>query len=113
MSATRITALFPLWAMLGVLVAWMLPQWLVPLKVAIVPLLGLVMFAMGMTLTTDDFLTVLRRPFPVALGVVLQFLLMPLAAWVLAKLAGLPPQLAVGLMLVGCSPGGTASNVIC
>jgi BASS family bile acid:Na+ symporter len=113
MSATRITALFPLWAMLGVLVAWMLPQWLVPLKVAIVPLLGLVMFAMGMTLTTDDFLTVLRRPFPVMLGVVLQFLLMPLAAWVLAKLAGLPPQLAVGLMLVGCSPGGTASNVIC
>jgi BASS family bile acid:Na+ symporter len=113
MSATRITALFPLWAMLGVLVAWMLPQWLVPLKVAIVPLLGLVMFAMGLTLTTDDFLTVLRRPFPVVLGVVLQFLLMPLAAWVLAKLAGLPPQLAVGLMLVGCSPGGTASNVIC
>ena len=107
------TALFPLWAMLGVLVAWMLPQWLVPLKVAIVPLLGLVMFAMGMTLTTGDFLTVLQRPFPVVLGVVLQFLLMPLAAWVLAKLAGLPPQLAVGLILVGCSPGGTASNVIC
>ena len=113
MSASRITALFPLWAMLGVLVAWLLPQWLVPLKVAIVPLLGLVMFAMGMTLTADDFLTVLRRPFPVVLGVVLQFLLMPLAAWVLAKLAGLPPQLAVGLILVGCSPGGTASNVIC
>lgn len=113
MSASRITALFPLWALLGVLVAWLLPQWLVPLKVAIVPLLGLVMFAMGMTLTADDFLTVLRRPFPVVLGVVLQFLLMPLAAWVLAKLAGLPPQLVVGLILVGCSPGGTASNVIC
>jgi len=78
-----------------------------------VPLLGLVMFAMGMTLTAGDFLTVLQRPFPVVLGVVLQFLLMPLAAWVLAKLAGLPPQLAVGLILVGCSPGGTASNVIC
>jgi BASS family bile acid:Na+ symporter len=107
------TVLFPLWAMLGVLVAWMLPQWLVPLKVAIVPLLGLVMFAMGMTLTAGDFLTVLQRPFPVVLGVVLQFLLMPLAAWMLAKLAGLPPQLAVGLILVGCSPGGTASNVIC
>ena len=99
--------------MLGVLVAWLQPQWLVPLKTAIVPLLGLVMFAMGMTLTADDFLTVLRRPFPVVLGVILQFLLMPLAAWVLARLAGLPPQLAVGLILVGCSPGGTASNVIC
>lgn len=80
---------------------------------AIVPLLGLVMFGMGITLTGSDFLTVLRRPFPVTLGLAMQFLLMPLAAWILAQLAGLPPQLAVGLILVGCSPGGTASNVIC
>ena len=107
------TALFPLWALLGVLLAWLVPEMLVPMKVAIVPLLGLVMFAMGVTLTGADFLTVLRRPFPVALGVALQFLLMPLVAWGLAKLAGLPPQLAIGLILVGCSPGGTASNVIC
>jgi BASS family bile acid:Na+ symporter len=107
------TALFPLWALLGVLMAWLVPEMLVPMKVAIVPLLGLVMFAMGVTLTGADFLTVLRRPFPVALGVALQFLLMPLVAWGLAKLAGLPPQLAIGLILVGCSPGGTASNVIC
>lgn len=107
------TALFPLWALLGVLLAWLVPEMLVPMKVAIVPLLGLVMFAMGVTLTGADFLTVLRRPFPVALGVALQFLLMPLVAWGLVKLAGLPPQLAIGLILVGCSPGGTASNVIC
>lgn len=112
-GSTRITGLFPLWALLGVLLAWLQPDWLVPLKVAIVPLLGLVMFGMGMTLSGSDFISVLRRPFPVALGVTMQFLLMPLAAWVLAKLAGLPPQLAVGLILVGCSPGGTASNVIC
>lgn len=78
----------------GVLVAWLPPQWLVPLKVAIVPLPGLVMIAMGMTLTAADFLTVLRHPFPVVLGVVLQFLLMPFAAWALAKLAGLPPEQA-------------------
>ena len=107
------TALFPLWALLGVLMAWLVPEILVPMKAAIVPLLGLVMFAMGVTLTGADFLTVLRRPFPVALGVALQFLLMPLVAWGLAKLAELPPQLAIGLILVGCSPGGTASNVIC
>jgi len=113
MGGIRITALFPLWALLGVLLAWLAPGWLVPLKTAIVPLLGLVMFAMGVTLTGEDFLTVLRRPFPVALGVALQFLLMPLVAWGLARLTGLPPQLAIGLILVGCSPGGTASNVIC
>jgi BASS family bile acid:Na+ symporter len=71
------------------------------------------MFGMGMTLTGSDFLNVLRRPFPVFLGVTLQFLLMPFAAWALARGAGLAPQLAVGLILVGCSPGGTASNVIC
>ena len=113
MSSSRITALFPLWALLGVLMAWLVPDMLVPMKTAIVPLLGLVMFAMGVTLTGTDFMTVLRRPFSVALGVALQFLLMPLVAWGLVKLAGLPPQLAIGLILVGCSPGGTASNVIC
>ena len=113
MRITLLTGLFPLWALLGSLLAWMMPGWFAPLKPAIVPLLGLVMFGMGMTLTGRDFLNVLRRPFPVFLGVMMQFLLMPFAAWALAAGAGLPPQLTVGLILVGCSPGGTASNVIC
>jgi BASS family bile acid:Na+ symporter len=113
MIISHITRLFPLWALLGALFAWLWPGLFVPLKPAIVPLLGLVMFGMGVTLTAGNFLTVLQRPFPVLLGVGLQFLLMPLAGWVLAQLADLPPQLAVGLILVGCSPGGTASNVIC
>lgn len=113
MSIARITGLFPLWALLGSLFAGLRPELFVPLKPAIVPLLGLVMFGMGITLTANNFLTVLQRPFPVMLGVSLQFLLMPLAGWILALLAGLTPQLAVGLILVGCSPGGTASNVIC
>ena len=113
MSSIRITALFPLWALLGVLLAWQVPWMLLPLKPAIVPLLGLVMFGMGVTLTGRDFLAVLQHPFPVVLGVTLQFLLMPLVAWGLAELAALPAQLAIGLILVGCSPGGTASNVIC
>ena len=113
MSSTVITSLFPLWALLGSLLAWMIPAGFIPLKALIVPLLGMVMFGMGMTLTGNDFLNVLRRPFPVLLGVAMQFLLMPLAAWALASAAGLPAQLAVGLILVGCSPGGTASNVIC
>ena len=113
MRITLLTGLFPLWALLGSLLAWMMPGGFAPLKPAIVPLLGLVMFGMGMTLTGHDFLNVLRRPFPVFLGVMMQFLLMPFAAWALAAGAGLPPQLTVGLILVGCSPGGTASNVIC
>ena len=113
MRSTVITSLFPIWALLGSLLAWTVPAGFIPLKALIVPLLGVVMFGMGMTLTANDFLNVLRRPFPVLLGVAMQFLLMPLAAWALATAAGLPAQLAVGLILVGCSPGGTASNVIC
>jgi bile acid:Na+ symporter, BASS family len=113
MRSILITTLFPLWALLGSLLAWWAPGAFIPLKAAIILLLGMVMFGMGMTLTGRDFLNVLRRPFPVFLGVTLQFLLMPFAAWALARGAGLAPQLAVGLILVGCSPGGTASNVIC
>lgn len=113
MPAARVTRLFPLWALLGALLAFLFPGWFAPLRPAIVPLLGLVMFGMGITLTGYHFVTVLKRPFPVILGVGLQFLVMPLAAWGLAMLLGLPPQLAAGLILVGSCPGGTASNVIC
>ena len=113
MPRLTLTTLFPFWALAGSLLAWWQPDWFIPLKPSIVPLLGIVMFGMGMTLTGTNFLDVLRRPLPVLLGVALQFLLMPFAAWALATVAGLPPQLAVGLILVGCSPGGTASNVIC
>jgi len=108
-----ITGLFPLWAVLGALLALFVPEWFIPLKPAIVLLLGLVMFGMGITLSGKDFLVVLQRPSSVLLGVVLQFLLMPLAGWLFATLLGLPPQLLAGLVLVGCSPGGTASNVMC
>ena len=109
----RITALFPLWAMLGVVLAWMFPAPFAACRPGILPLLGVVMFGMGAGLRAENFLTVLRRPVPVILGLSLQFLLMPFAGWLLAVMAGLPPQLAAGMILVGCSPGGTASNVIC
>ncbi len=108
-----VTALFPLWAMLGAVFALFVPHWLVPLKPAIAPLLGVVMFGMGATLAGRNFLLVMQRPLPVLIGVALQFLLMPFAGWLCALLLDLPPQLLVGLVLVGCSPGGTASNVIC
>jgi BASS family bile acid:Na+ symporter len=109
----RITSLFPLWAVLLSAAAFVWPHLFVGMKPAIVPLLGLVMFGMGMTLTWRNFAEVLRRPRVIGVGVVLQFLLMPLAAWSIGLLLGLPLPLLVGMVLVGACPGGTASNVIC
>lgn len=75
-------------------------------------MLGIVMFGMGMTLSVNDFKNVLKHPWQVGIGVLAQFLIMPLVALGLVKLFNLPPELAVGVILVGTCPGGTASNVI-
>lgn len=75
-------------------------------------LLGVIMLGMGMTLTREDFARVLRRPRDVAIGLAAQYGIMSLAAWLLVKLLRLPPDLAIGVVLVGTCPGGTASNVI-
>jgi len=109
----RATDLFPLWAVLFSLAAWQTPGWFVPARPAIVPLLGVIMFAMGATLRVGDFAAVLRRPGLLVLGTLLPFAGMPALAWLVARGLGLPPELAVGLVLVGACPGGTASNVIC
>jgi BASS family bile acid:Na+ symporter len=74
--------------------------------------LGIIMLGMGISLTPDDFLRVFRVRGWIATGVILQYTLMPLSAWAVAKALGLPDALAVGLILVGSCPGGTASNVI-
>ena len=79
---------------------------------AIAWLLGVVMFGMGMTLTIQDFKTVLQRPRDIAIGLLAQFTVMPGLAWLLAKAFQLDDALALGVALVGCCPGGTASNVI-
>lgn len=76
------------------------------------PLLGVVMFGMGLTLNPTDFKIVFSRPKDVITGCLAQFTVMPLTAWMLAKLFNLPEDLALGVILVGCCPGGTASNVI-
>ncbi len=113
MRSDMLTARFPYLAILVSAVAIYYPDYFVVLKPAIVPLLGLVMFGMGMTLTAQSFASVFKHPAPVALGVGLQFLLMPLIAWLVALVFRLPPQLTAGLVLVGACPGGTASNVVC
>lgn len=75
-------------------------------------LLGVVMFGMGMTLTLNDFRELLRRPVEILIGVVAQFAIMPLVAFALTKIFNLSPELAIGVILVGTCPGGTASNVM-
>lgn len=76
------------------------------------PLLGVIMFGMGLTLSPKDFAMVLRRPKDIAVGCLTQFIVMPSLAWGLTQIFPLPKELALGVILVGCCPGGTASNVI-
>ena len=76
------------------------------------PLLGVIMFGMGLTLSPQDFRIVFSRPRDVLVGCLSQFTIMPFMAWLLTKAFSLPADLALGVILVGCCPGGTASNVI-
>jgi len=75
-------------------------------------MLGIVMLGMGLMLKWDDFRVVFSRPRDVLLGNAMQFGIMPLLGWLLTIIFQLPPDLAVGVILVGCCPGGTASNVM-
>lgn len=107
-----LTRLLPVWAILLCLLAWWQTAWFVSLKSAILPLLALIMFAMGLTLRLSDFRRVLTMPAVILLGVSLQFVMMPLLAWLISRGMVLETLLATGLILVGASPGGTASNVM-
>ena len=76
------------------------------------PLLGVIMFGMGLTLSWQDFHVVFSRPRDIVIGCATQFTVMPLLAFLLARLFHLDDALTIGVVLVGCCPGGTASNVI-
>lgn len=105
---------FPVWVLAAALLAlwqpalftWFSGPW-------IVWGLAVVMFGMGITLDVRDFAAVLKMPRAVALGFAAQYTVMPLLGWAIGRLLQLPPPLAVGLILVACCPGGTASNVVC
>ncbi|MGE8559186.1 bile acid:sodium symporter family protein [Acinetobacter sp. UBA3106] len=103
---------FALWVVLFAGIALIVPEAFVWLKVYITWMLGIIMFGMGMTMTVEDFKGVLQSPKAVVIGVVAQFVVMPGLAYLLCQLFQLPPEIAVGVILVGCCPGGTASNVI-
>jgi len=82
------------------------------LTVLFIPVLQIIMFAMGTTLSIADFTRVFKMPTGVLIGLVCQFTIMPLIGFCLANAFGLPPEIAAGLVLVGCSPSGLASNVM-
>lgn len=116
---SRATNLFAIWTVLGVGWAWLVPShfsWVTQTQIAgqglISVMLGVIMLGMGLTLSLADFRRVLAIPRCIGVGVVLQFTVMPLAGISFALLFGLEQGLAVGLILVSCCPGGTASNVV-
>jgi len=110
---SRLTNAFPLWVLLASLLALYQPAWFTWFSGALIPLgLGMIMLGMGLTLTVDDFRGVLKFPGWVLTGVALQYTVMPLCGWAIGLLFQLSPEYAVGLVLVSCCPGGTASNVV-
>ena len=75
-------------------------------------IIGIIMFSMGLTLTTEDFRILAQRPFDICVGAVAQYLIMPFLAFALSKVLNLPDGIALGLILVGCCPGGVSSNIM-
>ena len=88
------------------------PSTLLLFKNYIPVFLGLVMFLMGMTLELTDFKKILKKPSLFFFVTFLQFTIMPVAAFVLVKTFNIPPELSLGVIILGCCPGGTASNLI-
>lgn len=103
---------FALWTILFAVLGFFLPDVFTYFIPWIVPLLGIIMFGMGLTISFEDLKEVVKRPFDVGLAVVLQFLIMPLTAVALTLLIPMSPEVAAGVILVGCCPGGTSSNVM-
>lgn len=78
----------------------------------ITPLIQLIMFGMGTSMSIQDFVGVVKMPKGVVIGVMSQFIIMPSLGFLLANLSGMPPEIAAGIILIGCSPSGLASNVM-
>ena len=109
-----LTNLFPIWVLLGGMLALIQPRWFTWFRgPAIVWGLAVIMLGMGITLSVDDFRRVLQRPRTIAAGFAAQYLIMPFLGWGVARWLKLDAPFAVGLILVACCPGGTASNVVC
>lgn len=110
--ATIASAYFVVWVLLFSGAAFAAPDAFTWIEPYIVPLLALIMLGMGLTLTVDDFRRILERPRDVAIGAGAQWLVMPVIAYAVTVALSLPPELALGVILLGAAPGGTASNVM-
>ncbi len=108
-----LTNLFPVWVLLGGALALVRPRWFTWFSGDYITWgLAVIMLGMGLTLSVDDFRSALRMPRAMASGLLAQYGIMPLLGWSLATAFRLETPLAVGLILVSCCPGGTASNVV-
>lgn len=103
---------FVVWVMVVSLLALYRPRSFTWIGAYISPLLGVVMLGMGLTLTPTDLRRIVDRPRDVLLGAVAQWTVMPVAAYGLVRLFGLPTEVGIGLVLLGAAPGGTSSNVM-
>lgn len=106
------TGYFPLWIVVVSFISFQYPEPVKPLGKYVPYYLGIVMLAMGLTMLPQDFKLVLLRPKDVIVGVIPRYVIMPFVAFGIAKILSLPPELAAGLILVGCCPTGVASNVM-
>ena len=104
---------FALLVIIAATIALFQPKTFLWVKPYISILLGIIMFGMGMTLKKDDFKEVFTRPKDVFIGLCAHYIIMPSIAYILCLVFNLPKELAVGVILVGCCPSGTASNVMC
>lgn len=101
----------------GVCLALYYPQYFIQiggfqLTGLIIPLIQLIMFGMGTSMSIRDFGEIFQSPKGVFVGVSAQLAIMPIMGFVLAKLSNFPPEIAAGIVLIGCSPSGVASNVM-
>lgn len=103
---------FAVWVLVFAVLGFVLPDIFRFFAPYIVTLLGIIMFGMGLTISPSDFREVARRPLDVLIGVLAQFIIMPGIAVLLTKMIPMSPEVAAGVILVGCCPGGTASNVM-
>lgn len=103
---------FLIWMLIASFIGFVMPSAFSSFTPWIPYLLGVVMLGMGLSIRLEDFKIVFKYPKPVIIGVLLQYSIMPLLAYIIVKAFQLPPEVAIGVLLVGCCLGGTSSNVI-
>ena len=108
---------YTIWIFTAVSAAMFYPQYFISagdfqFKTMIVPLLQVIMFGMGSQMSLDDFTGVIKMPKSVIIGITAQFTIMPLVAFAISRIFNFPPEIAAGIILIGCVPSGLASNVM-